>query len=209
VSGGHGHSHGAPAGGDHRRRLALVLAITAIVLIVEVVGAILSGSLALVADAGHMLTDVAGLAIALIAAMLTLRPKTAKRTWGYQRAEVLGATAQAAILLAVGVYIFYEGIRRLFEPPEVASMTMVVFGIVGLVGNAVAIVILTRGGGGNINMRAALLEVVVLDIGTAAALGLPPTGAALVRPDGHEIARWTAADAPPKPGPAWSRPAET
>lgn len=170
MSGGHDHSHGVPAGGDHRRRLGLVLAITSVVFIVEVVGAIVSGSLALLADAGHMLTDVAGLVIALIAATLALRPTSSQRTWGYQRAEVLGATAQAAILLAVAVYIFYEGIRRLFEPPDVASTTMVIFGVIGLVGNTLSIFILTRAGGSNINMRAALLEVVNDALGSVAVL---------------------------------------
>jgi cobalt-zinc-cadmium efflux system protein len=169
VSAGHTHGGGADHG-DNRRRLALVLAITASVLVVEVVGAWLSGSLALLADAGHMLTDVAGLAIALIAANLTLRPQTAKRTWGYQRAEVLGATAQAAILLGVGVYIFIEGIRRLFEPPEVASATMLVFGIAGLVGNGVSMLILSRGHTSNVNMRAALLEVFNDALGSVAVL---------------------------------------
>lgn len=122
----HRHDHGAAAGApgldaDHRRRLLVVLAITTAVLVVEAVGAAISGSLALLADAGHMLADAAGLLIALIAAHLSLRPATSTRTWGYQRAEVLAATLQAAVLLAVGVFVLVEGVRRLFEPPEVAS----------------------------------------------------------------------------------------
>ncbi len=164
------HHHGGAASGDHRRRLAVVLGLTSVVLVVEVVGAWLSDSLALLADAGHMLTDVAGLTIALIAATLALKPGTPKRTWGYQRAEVLGATLQAAVLLAVGVFIFVEGIRRLFEPPPVASAAMLLFGVVGLVGNAVSIVILMRGHRGNVNLRAALLEVVNDALGSVAVL---------------------------------------
>jgi cobalt-zinc-cadmium efflux system protein len=168
MSAGHGHDH---TGGvaDNRRRLAIVLALTATVLGVEVVGALLTGSLALLADAGHMLTDAAGLVIALIAASLALRPATAQRTWGYRRAEVLGATLQAAVLLAVGAYILIEGVRRLFEPPEVSSTAVLVFGAVGLVANAIGIFVLTRGGrSGNINMRAAFLEVLNDTLGSVA-----------------------------------------
>jgi cobalt-zinc-cadmium efflux system protein len=173
MSGGHGHDHGAGAAGatgDHRRRLAIVLAITTTVLVVEIVGALVSGSLALLADAGHMLTDAAGLTIALIAANLALRPATPTRTWGYRRAEVLGATLQAAVLLGVGVFVFIEGIRRLFEPPEVGSTAMVVFGVIGLAGNLASMLVLTRGRGANVNMRAAFLEVVNDALGSVAVL---------------------------------------
>ena len=116
-----GHEHGVPAGRGHRRPLTIVLAISSTILVVEVVGAVVSGSLALLADAGHMLTDVAGLALALVAAVLVDRPATDARTWGYRRAEVLAAAAQAAVLLAVGGFVLVEGVRRLLEPPQVAS----------------------------------------------------------------------------------------
>ena len=173
MSGGHEHSHaGATAAtGSHRRRLAIVLALTSTVLLVEVIGALLTGSLALLADAGHMLTDAGGLVIALAAATLATRPATSKRTWGYRRAEVLGATLQAAILFAVGTYIFVEGIRRLFEPPEIATTPVVVFGVVGLVANAIGILVLTRGGrSDNVNMRAAFLEVLNDTLGSVAVI---------------------------------------
>ena len=173
MSGGHSHSHGGGAGkpADHRRRLAVVLALTATVLIVEVIGALVSDSLALLADAGHMLTDAAGLAIALIAATLAMRPATPKRTWGYRRAEVLGATLQAAALLAVGAYVLIEGVRRLFEPEEIATTAVLVFGVVGLTANAIGIFILTRGGrSSNVNMRAAFLEVLNDTLGSVAVL---------------------------------------
>ncbi len=168
MSGHHPHEHAA--GRDDRRRLALVLTITTTVLVVEVVGAAVSGSLALLADAGHMLTDAAGLLIALIAATLALRPATATRTWGYRRAEVLAATLQAAVLLAVGGFVLVEGVRRLLAPPEVATTAMVVFGIVGLVGNATSMIVLTRAAGSNLNTRAALLEVVNDALGSLAVL---------------------------------------
>jgi cobalt-zinc-cadmium efflux system protein len=172
MSGGHAHGHDHAAGAaDNRRRLAIVLALTATVLVVELVGALLTGSLALLADAGHMFADAGGLVIALIAATLALRPATARRTWGYRRAEVLGATLQAAVLLAVGAYILIEGVRRLFEPPEVSSTAVLVFGAVGLIANAIGIVVLTRGGRStNVNMRAALLEVLNDTLGSVAVL---------------------------------------
>jgi cobalt-zinc-cadmium efflux system protein len=167
---GHGHTHGPTVGAGHRRPLAMVLGITTAILVVEVVGAALSGSLALLADAGHMLTDVAGLSLALVAAVLAARPATARRTWGYRRAEVLAAAAQAAVLLAVGAFVLVEGIRRFMHPPEVASGVMVIFGLVGLAGNALAILLLVRVQGGNLNTRAALLEVINDALGSVAVL---------------------------------------
>jgi cobalt-zinc-cadmium efflux system protein len=178
MSGGHGHGHGAagegPAGSG--RALVLVLAITCSVLVVEVAGAVVSGSLALLADAGHVLTDVAGLAMALAASVLVRRPPTDRLTWGYRRAEVLAAAVQAAVLLAVGGFIVVESARRLLDPPEVASTAMVVFGAVGLAGNAVCIAVLARaraGAGEDMNMRAAFLEVVADALGSVAVLVRP------------------------------------
>jgi cobalt-zinc-cadmium efflux system protein len=175
VSGGHqhgsgeGHGHGVPGAG-HRRPLAVVLAISGTILAVEAAGAVVSGSLALLADAGHMLTDVAGLTLALVAAVLAGRPATQARTWGYRRAEVLAAAAQAAVLLAVGGFVLAEAIRRLIEPSAVASGAMVVFGVVGLAGNAVSIMLLSRISGGNLNTRAARLEVINDALGSVAVL---------------------------------------
>lgn len=166
----HGHDHGHLAGADHRRPLAAVLAISSTILVVEVIGAITSGSLALLADAGHVLTDVAGLTLALIAAILADRPPTPERTWGYRRAEVLAAAAQAAVLLAVGIFVLVEGVRRLFDPPPVESGVMFVFALVALAGNLVSMLILTRTQGGNLNTRAAFLEVVNDLLGALAVL---------------------------------------
>ena len=187
VSAGHGHGHGHGHGGQDRRRLAGALAITASVLVAEAVGAWVSGSLALLADAGHVLTDVAGLVIALIAATLAARPATPRRTWGYRRAEVLAATAQAAALLAVGGFVLVEGVRRLLEPPQVSSTAMLVFGALGLLGNLAALALLLRGeGAGNVNVRAAVLEVVNDALGSVAVL----VAAAVIALTG-----WTRADA--------------
>jgi len=174
VSGGRGHDHSADlspeAGTGSRRILTVVLIITGTILAVEVVGAVISGSLALLADAGHMLTDAAGLSLALFAAVLMQRPATDRLTWGYRRAEVLAAAAQAAVLLAVGAFILIEGVRRLLAPPEVASGAMVVFGLVGLAGNAVSIALLSRARSENLNTRAAFLEVVNDALGSLAVL---------------------------------------
>lgn len=167
---GHGHHHGAVRLADHRNRLSIVLAITVTVLIVEVIGAAFSGSLALLADAGHMLTDVAGLSLAWVASMLAQRPVTLARTWGFRRAEVLAAAGQAAVLLAVGGFVLVEGIRRLFDPPEVASTAMLIFGVVGLVGNMIGIAVLAGARSENMNMRAAFLEVVNDALGSVAVL---------------------------------------
>ncbi len=191
MSGGHphGHTHGPGGGAGNRRRLAIVLALTVSVLVVQVVGALLSGSLALLADAAHAGTDAAGLVIALVAATLALRPATARRTWGYRRAEVLGATLQAAVLLAVGVLVAVEAVGRLLDPvaTEVAATPVLVFGAIGLAANALGIVVLARGGrSGNVNTRAALLEVVNDALGSVAVL----LAAAVIAVTG-----WQAADA--------------
>ncbi len=180
------HTHGGGELVDHRGRLAIVLGTTLTVLVVEVIGAVISGSLALLADAGHMLTDVAGLTLAFFAAVLARRPATEERTWGYRRAEVLAAAAQAAVLLAVGGYVIVEGILRLFEPPEVTSGVMLVFGAVGLVANLVGVAVLAGGRGSNLNMRAAFLEVVNDALGSVAVI----VAAVVIATTG-----WTAADA--------------
>jgi cobalt-zinc-cadmium efflux system protein len=154
----------------HRRPLAVVLGISSAILVVEVIGAVISGSLALLADAGHMLTDVVGLTLALVAAVLVERPATSRRTWGYRRAEILAAAAQAAVLLAVGIFVVVEAIRRLVTPPEVESGPMLIFGIVGLLGNGLSILLLSRIQRGNLNTRAAMLEVVNDALGSVAVL---------------------------------------
>jgi cobalt-zinc-cadmium efflux system protein len=164
------HEHASPADPYARRVLGVVLTISVGILVVEVIGALWSGSLALLADAGHMLTDVAGLSLGLVAAVLAGRPATLQRTWGYRRAEVLAAAAQAAVLLAVGLVVLVEGVRRLIEPPPVTPSIMVVFGLVGLAGNAVSIVLLLRAGGRTMNARATLLEVLNDAFGAAAVL---------------------------------------
>lgn len=162
----HDHDHGAAP----RRRLVVALAITATVLVAEVVGAVLTRSLSLLTDAAHMLTDVAGLAMAVAAAGLATRPADERRTWGFRRAEVISAQWQAAILLAVGVYALIDGVRRLAEPPQVPSGALLVFGIIGLTGNLASLGVLLGHRDVNLNLRAAFLEVANDALGSVAVI---------------------------------------
>lgn len=148
----------------------MVLGITATVLVTELVGAWVSGSVALLADAGHMLTDLAGLVMALVAAQLARRPATPERTWGWLRAEVLGAGAQALLLLVVGVVVLVEAVQHLVSPEPVAPGAMLVFGAVGLVGNVIGLLVLAGAREANLNLRAAFLEVFNDALGSVAVL---------------------------------------
>lgn len=167
MSGNHtGHGHGLTS----TVRLAWALGITGTVLAVEVVGAYITGSLALLADAGHMLVDSAGLVIALIAAHLMRLPRSAKRTWGYARAEVVAAALQALLLLLICIMILREGISRLSEPVTVQPGPMLVIGGVGLVANLLSLWILAGGREHSLNTRAAFLEVLTDALGSVAVI---------------------------------------
>lgn len=161
---GAGHSHGSDAGPsvapqDYRRRLWIAFGITAVIIVAQVVGSVITGSLALLTDTIHALTDGIGLFVAVIAATLMLRPVSARRTWGFRRIEVIAALGQAALLMAVGIYAAIEGVKRLFDPPEIPAGELLVFGVIGLAANLVAIAVLMSGRRANFNMRAAFLEV--------------------------------------------------
>ena len=138
--------------------------------VIEVIGAVITGSLALLVDAAHMLTDVIGLAMAVTAAHLMNRAPSDRHTWGLRRAEVLAALAQAALLLGVGIFALVEGVRRLFEPPEIASGSLLLFGIIGLVANVASLLVLLSGRKKNLNMRAAFLEVTNDALGSVAVI---------------------------------------
>jgi cobalt-zinc-cadmium efflux system protein len=161
---------------DHERasasrgRLIAALAITATILVAEVIGSIVTGSLALLVDAGHMLTDTAGLAIAVTAASLVGRPASSRRTYGFARAEVLGAVAQAAILLVVGVIVIIEAIQRFSAPPELPGGALVIFGVIGLLGNVASLLVLASDRASSMNVRAAFLEVANDAIGSIAVI---------------------------------------
>lgn len=155
---GHDHAHGT-AGQRHRGRLVAALAITTTVMVVQIVAAAVTGSLALLADAGHMLSDAAGLTIALIATWLAARPATDRWTFGWQRAEVLAALVNGVVLSVVGTVVIVEGVRRLGEPAEVGGPLMLGVGVVGLVANLVALRLLSAGKDESLNVRGAYLEV--------------------------------------------------
>lgn len=161
-----------PAERVNRRPLVIALVITAAFLVAEVVGGLLTNSLALLADAGHMATDVAALALSLFAIWLARRPSTPERSFGFYRAEVLAALANAATLVAISVYIFWEAINRLGNPPEIKSGPMLVVAIGGLVANAASAWVLMRGGGHeeNLNTRGAFLHVVGDLLGSVGAI---------------------------------------
>jgi cobalt-zinc-cadmium efflux system protein len=174
---------GAFASGEHIRRLRAALLVTASVLVLEVVGGIAAGSLALLADAAHVLGDIAALLLAWAAASLAGRAPTGRHTFGFARAEVLAAFVNAQILLVIGGGILWEGVRRLRNPPTVQTGLMLAFALVGLAGNLIAMRLLTHGHGhkDNLNVRAAFLEVASDAAGSAAvvmaALLMPRTGA--------------------------------
>lgn len=155
----HNHSHGVTATGKHRKRLIAVLAITLAVVLIQVAGAVVSGSLALLADAGHMLSDAAGVFIALLAAWIATRPPSDQRTYGYQRAEVLAALANALILIVISVVILIEALRRFGETPEIHTDIMLFAAILGAVANLVSLVILRGAQKESLNVRGAYLEV--------------------------------------------------
>jgi cobalt-zinc-cadmium efflux system protein len=155
----HNHAHGLTATGRHRGRLLAVLSITVAVVLVQVVGAALSGSLALLADAGHMLSDAAGVFIALLAAWIAARPASDLRTYGYQRAEVLAALANALVLVVISVVIFTEAIRRIGAAPEVQTDIMLFAAVLGAAANLVSLLILRGAQKESLNVRGAYLEV--------------------------------------------------
>lgn len=169
MASGHGHDHAAGRAQD-RRRLLLVLLVTLSVVVVEVVGALVSGSLALLADAGHMLTDAAGIVIALSASLLATRPVTARRTYGYHRAEIFAAVLNALILLGVCGYLAYAGTRRLVDPADVEGGQMLVFAAVGLASNALSLSLMRSRRDSSLNMRGAYLEVLSDTFGSVLAI---------------------------------------
>ena len=164
----HDHAHGIRAA-DNRRLLTISLCLTAGVMVVQVVGAILTGSLALLADAAHMFTDSFALLIALIASAVAARPADDRRTFGYQRAEVFGALVNAIILIVLAVVVAVEGVQRLFAPAEarVGGTLMLIGAVVGLVANAVSMWLLSAAQKRSMNVRGAYLEVLGDLIGSA------------------------------------------
>jgi cobalt-zinc-cadmium efflux system protein len=155
---GHGHGHHHHASGS-ARRLLIVLVLTAIYTVAELVGGVLSHSLALIADAGHMLSDVAALGLSLFAAWISRRPPTPARSYGYYRTEILAALANAATLIAISVWVCIEAYRRLHSPPEVAGLMVMVIATGGFLINLAGMWVLNGGRQDNLNVRGAWLHV--------------------------------------------------
>lgn len=175
---GHGHSHdhshglepGQTATGKHRKKLIIVLSITLSIFLIQVIGAIWSNSLALLADAGHMLTDATGVLIALIASFVALLPASSKRTFGFLRVEVLAALINGIMIGTIAVIIFVEAIRRIGSEVEVESGIMLIAAIIGAVANLISLLILQSGQKESLNVRGAYLEVLGDLLGSAAVI---------------------------------------
>jgi cobalt-zinc-cadmium efflux system protein len=166
-----GHHHGgATAARVQRGRLSVVLAITLTLFFLEVVGGLLAHSLVLLADAAHMAADSAGVGLSLLAVVWAARPASSRRTFGYQRAEILAAVFNAVLLFGLGAFIVVEAIRRIVNPANAQPGIMAVFGILALFGNGVSLKLLARGQGKSLNVRGAYLEVLSDLLGAAAVL---------------------------------------
>mgnify|MGYP000005729839 CR=1 FL=1 len=163
------HHHGSAAAVG-ARRLGLVLVLVVGYLVVEVVAAIFTNSLALLADAGHMLTDAAGIGLALLAIWFAQRPATPEKSFGYYRVEIFAAIANAIILFGVAAYILYEAIQRLTAPPEVVGLPMLAVAVIGLVVNLVSMRLLHGGSQTSLNLRGAYLEVLGDLLGSVAVI---------------------------------------
>lgn len=164
------HDHSHPAAEQNATRLTWTLAVIGTFLIVEVIGGVLTHSLALLADAGHMLTDVASLLIAIYAQRLSLRPATPRHSFGLLRAEVMGALINGATLVAIVFWILWEAYQRIKSPPEVIGPLMMLIAAAGLVANIVAALILHAGSKESLNMQGAFLHVIGDMLGSVGAL---------------------------------------
>lgn len=173
MSAGHAHHHGHHHGGGsavNRRRLALTLGLAATYMLAEAVGGWLTGSLALLADAGHMLSDAAALGLSLFAMWIAQRPPTPKRTWGYYRTEILAALINGATLLALSVWVVIEALDRFRSPSEVDAPVMMAISAGGLVVNLIGLRILSGGRDESLNIRGAWLHVLTDALGSVQAI---------------------------------------
>ena len=136
-----------------------MFAISGSLFVIQVIGALVSGSLALLADAGHLLVDVSGMGLSLLAMRVARRPPSTARTFGHQRFEILAAFANALLLFVVAIAILVEAVRRLASPPDLEGGLVVAFGVIALAGNAASLLLLRRRQASNMNLRAAFLEV--------------------------------------------------
>ncbi len=166
----HAHSHTHDVRGANKRRLTFVLMLAAGYMVVEAAAGLLTGSLALLADAGHMLSDVAALGLSLFAAAWAERPPTAKKTYGFYRTEVLAALANGATLIAISIFIFYEAYQRLMAPPPVMGAAVMAVAAGGLIVNIMGLFLLHGGREENLNVRGAWLHVLNDALGSVGAI---------------------------------------
>jgi len=159
------HSHASTT-----RALAVAVGITAAFFVIELVGGILTNSLALQTDAFHMLTDVVALVYALFAAWLAQRPVSLRRTYGYYRVEILSAFLNGILLWAVVIFVFYEAIQRIQHPSDVQSLNMLIIAVLGLVANGLVAVTLSRSRNASLNLKGAFLHVVADALGSVGAI---------------------------------------
>lgn len=168
---GHGHDHHHHGKGASKRALLTSFLIIAVFLVVETIGGFLTNSLALLSDAGHMLSDALALLLSLIAVHFAARPPSAKRTFGLKRFEILAALTNGVTLVLISLFIFWEGYQRLWDPPEVASGSMIIIATVGLLANIAAAFVLMRGDTkNNVNVRSAYLHVLGDLLGSVGAI---------------------------------------
>ncbi len=171
VSAGHDH-HGSAvtAAGRHRGRLYIVLGISLCLMVAEILGGVLAHSLALIADAGHAATDVAGIGLSLVGIWMARRPSSDARTFGLQRAEVFAAVLNAMLLFGVGAFIVVESCFRLVRPQTTSPGLMAIFGAIALIGNGISLAVLRSGQGTSLNIRGAFLEALSDVFGAVAVL---------------------------------------
>ena len=165
---GHDHHHGHARG--NRRRLSIVLVLTAIYMVAELLGGLWTGSLALLADAGHMLADVAALVLALMAVWFGARPATPRKTFGYYRLEILAALINGVGLVLISFFIFYEAYQRWFAPTVIRSVAMTIVAAGGLVVNLICALLLHRDREEDLNVRGAWLHVIGDALGSTGAI---------------------------------------
>ncbi len=166
----HGHEHGHHAHGSNLRRVMIALVLTGTFMVVEIIGGIISGSLALLADAGHMLTDTMALALAAMAFHVSKRPPDGKLTYGYQRFQILAAFVNGLSLLAIVGWILFEAVSRFINPRDILGETMLVVAAAGLVVNLISFAVLHTGDRENLNISGAALHVAGDLLGSVAAI---------------------------------------
>lgn len=177
----HPHTHASSAASAGAKRLQIVLALTGVYLLVEVAGAAITGSLALLADAGHMLIDVTGIFVALLAIRFATRSPSAQKSYGYYRLEILAALLNGLLMAGIGAYIVYEAVQRFSDPPALPGLGVLAFAVPGLLVNAGSVWLLMEAQKSSLNLRGAFLEVLadlggstaVLLVGATIALGGP------------------------------------